>query len=103
MRAFSTWAILLPIITGSLSALLIIVGARLFYRGKGSGEMGCGKCGYAVRGASGLACPECGADLREVGIKPVTGDVRTYWAGRILLTMGGVLLAALIGLLLTVT
>jgi len=28
----------------------------------------CGKCGYAVRGISTFNCPECGADLREVGI-----------------------------------
>lgn len=30
--------------------------------------LGCGKCGYAVRGISELVCPECGADLTEVGI-----------------------------------
>ena len=28
----------------------------------------CGACAYAVRGVSSLFCPECGADLREVGI-----------------------------------
>ncbi len=28
----------------------------------------CGRCGYPARGISGLNCPECGADLREVGI-----------------------------------
>ncbi|MCX5659841.1 MAG: hypothetical protein NTW19_08985 [Planctomycetota bacterium] len=28
----------------------------------------CGKCGYLVRGITALNCPECGADLREVGI-----------------------------------
>ncbi len=31
----------------------------------------CGQCGYIVRGVAGVNCPECGADLREVGI--VTG------------------------------
>jgi hypothetical protein len=31
----------------------------------------CGQCGYIVRGVAGVHCPECGADLREVGI--VTG------------------------------
>lgn len=30
--------------------------------------LGCGKCGYPVRGLSELTCPECGADLTEVGI-----------------------------------
>jgi hypothetical protein len=28
----------------------------------------CGHCGYCVRGISALTCPECGSDLREVGI-----------------------------------
>src|SRR5205823_12220816 len=28
----------------------------------------CGQCGYCVRGLAGMICPECGSDLREVGI-----------------------------------
>ena len=28
----------------------------------------CGSCGYCVRGLERLTCPECGGDLREVGI-----------------------------------
>jgi hypothetical protein len=28
----------------------------------------CGQCGYGVRGISSTTCPECGHDLREVGI-----------------------------------
>src|SRR5690348_16120877 len=32
--------------------------------------MVCGKCQYPVRGISTFQCPECGADLREVGIVP---------------------------------
>ena len=31
-------------------------------------EPTCGNCGYCVRGIAGLICPECGSDLREVGI-----------------------------------
>ena len=31
-------------------------------------EPTCGKCGYSARGLSIPECPECGADLREVGI-----------------------------------
>src|SRR5688500_2850472 len=27
-----------------------------------------GKCGYIIRGIAGFTCPECGSDLREVGI-----------------------------------
>lgn len=34
----------------------------------GGGLASCGQCGYAVRGIQSLICPECGADLREVGI-----------------------------------
>lgn len=33
------------------------------------GLANCGRCGYSVRGAASMACPECGADFREVGIK----------------------------------
>lgn len=28
----------------------------------------CARCGYLVRGIAQLRCPECGSDLREVGI-----------------------------------
>ncbi len=34
----------------------------------------CGQCGYAVEGLESMSCPECGSDLREVGI--VTPQVR---------------------------
>lgn len=29
----------------------------------------CGRCKYTVYGISSMQCPECGADLREVGIR----------------------------------
>lgn len=31
-------------------------------------EPRCGRCGYCVWGAPSFVCPECGSDLREVGI-----------------------------------
>jgi hypothetical protein len=31
-------------------------------------EPSCGKCGYCVVGLQSFTCPECGSDLREVGI-----------------------------------
>jgi len=31
-------------------------------------ESFCGKCGYCVHGLKSCICPECGSDLREVGI-----------------------------------
>ena len=30
----------------------------------------CASCGYSVTGLTTMVCPECGADLREVGIIP---------------------------------
>ena len=36
----------------------------------------CGACGYAVRGLQSWTCPECGADLQRVGVKPATRDSR---------------------------
>ncbi len=42
--------------------------ARAFRSGKQKSDPVCGKCGYIVRGISTLTCPECGSDLREVGI-----------------------------------
>ncbi len=38
------------------------------------GEQSCGKCGYSVRHLTTFSCPECGADLREVGIRPQPGN-----------------------------
>src|SRR3954447_5995894 len=43
----------------------------------------CARCGYCVRGVVGLTCPECGSDLREVGIRSRrrlgTGVVALLW------------------------
>lgn len=42
----------------------------------------CGGCGYCVRGIEGLTCPECGSDLREVGIVTPGNrrSVSQWWA-----------------------
>lgn len=42
-------------------------------------ESVCGKCGYIVKGLATLTCPECGSDLRDVGI--VSPDRSTRWSG----------------------
>jgi len=47
-------------------ALMLIMRARSKRRGPTAPS--CGACGYAVAGLESLKCPECGADLREVGI-----------------------------------
>lgn len=66
-----------------------------------SPEPACGKCGYCVRGIEGLTCPECGSDLREVGI--LTGPHRrpvAPWAYAALWTLALPVGALLISLLL---
>jgi hypothetical protein len=59
----------------SFVALLLVIGlgvglvVRSFRGGaKKIAEPTCGQCGYCVRGIVTLVCPECGSDLREVGI-----------------------------------
>jgi rRNA maturation endonuclease Nob1 len=32
-------------------------------------EPRCGACGYIVKGLPGRVCPECGSDLRVVGVE----------------------------------
>ncbi|MEM6391907.1 MAG: hypothetical protein AAF797_03970 [Planctomycetota bacterium] len=49
--------------------------------------MGCGECGYAVDGLEGLTCPECGADLRVVGIKKQAVSTQRT-ASRFLIAIG---------------
>lgn len=60
---------------------LVVVRLAIRHRSGIQTDMpGCGRCGYPTRGISELKCPECGADLKEVGIvKP--GDGRSILAG----------------------
>jgi hypothetical protein len=47
----------------------VFVGAQMAGRlRKGPDHPACGKCGYNVTGLESMVCPECGSDLREVGI-----------------------------------
>ena len=64
-------------VVGIVFVLLMVLGLTalvvgivlLLTKSSGDAEGGqCGACGYAVRGVSTFSCPECGADLREVGI-----------------------------------
>jgi hypothetical protein len=43
-------------------------------------EAGCGRCGYSVAGLTTNACPECGADWRQVGIV-TPGMIMRYRGG----------------------
>jgi len=70
---------LVPFFLVLLVVLFLIVVIALKYMGligpqrpgKESGqEPRCGQCGFSVTGLTTLTCPECGADLRAVGIIP---------------------------------
>ena len=50
---------------GLAGAVSLIAYVRL---ARESGEPRCGQCGYLSKGAASFTCPECGSDLREVGI-----------------------------------
>lgn len=45
----------------------VMIGRRI--HGRRVSVPSCGKCGYQVEGLEALRCPECGNDLRIVGIK----------------------------------
>jgi hypothetical protein len=65
------WLVVLGIALALLIASLVALG-YLWYRvirGPKNSEGGiCARCGYNVRDISTTNCPECGTDLREVGV-----------------------------------
>ena len=65
--------------------------------GRSGGEMSCGGCGYSVRGLETLNCPECGADLRKVGINRGAGGGSRGVGVFLTLFCGGVLLLGCFG------
>lgn len=76
----------------ALPGLLLWLLWKFGRRSGGDGEPRCGRCGYLARGLSELNCPECGADLREVGI---TRSVPTRLWWRVTLWTVGCFAAAL--------
>ncbi len=60
--------LLVLVVIGASAFGLIYLWYRVFKQRSGSGLSTCGHCGYAVRGLESMTCPECGEDLREVGI-----------------------------------
>lgn len=65
------WSVALLIIlaVGFAIALgLVAIVLLMIARRYSASEPSCGQCGYAVEGLETLKCPECGADLRKVGI-----------------------------------
>lgn len=67
MAAAATFALMLMALT---IVLVVGVGVILWaVFGKSPyKEACCGKCRYSVEGLEGMTCPECGSDLRRVGI-----------------------------------
>lgn len=64
LPVFSVFGCLIGLLfLGGLVVLIVVL-----LRSGPTGAPGCGACGYAVAGLETLRCPECGADLREVGI-----------------------------------
>jgi hypothetical protein len=64
--------------------VLAVVVMRASRRGPVA-EPSCAACGYAVRGLEKLICPECGSDLRLVGITTPHARTRMSPVGRALL------------------
>src|SRR5262245_59814715 len=50
-------------------------------------EPACGRCGYLVRGIPSFTCPECGSDLRDVGIEVGKRRGGAGWLAVIVLVM----------------
>lgn len=92
---------------GILSLLILVVllgglifGIVLWITGGRSGsgsEMACGGCGYAVRGLEALNCPECGADLRMVGINRGTNGGSRVFGIVLTVCCGGLLMLGCLG------
>lgn len=61
-------------------------------RSHAGNEMACGSCGYAVRGLTQWTCPECGADLREAGIRSGGSSGRRVLGMLLTIACGAVLL-----------
>lgn len=72
----------------------------LLLRRKAPTDPVCGRCGYNVRGLPSMTCPECGSDLREVGIRTARKSARTSTTTRLVfqLALLGVAVAAVVGI-----
>ena len=69
---------------------------------RGSGEKGacCGRCGYSTRALTSFDCPECGGDLREVGIVPPRRRLGTRSAALLALVLTVPMTTFVVGILM---
>src|SRR5918993_4809070 len=58
----------IPFLALTVFVIVVFLFARVLWRRKAVTQPACGNCGYFVRGITSFTCPECGKDLREVGI-----------------------------------
>lgn len=97
-------AIIVLAVLALLPVVALLLVRRWIARGQPATERCCGRCRYALRGVREPRCPECGADLTQIGvIMPGTRmPHRTplwLWMIGSLTTVGVVLLAVLLLLL----
>lgn len=65
---FPFFTLFVLVVVGGAVVALGVMWWRVVRGPRGGDLPQCGRCGYAVRGTQSLNCPECGGDLREVGI-----------------------------------
>ncbi len=80
--------VLLVLIAAGVTLIILGLTGR---KARGGDGAVCGKCGYSVKGLTALSCPECGSDLREVGIERPGGA-----AGRNVALVCGIVLLGLV-------
>jgi hypothetical protein len=97
------WIALAIFVLAMLLFVGAVVGFALRRRGKeGLAARACGRCGYDVRGLPTFFCPECGSDLREVGISSGTPPgVMTLLAGALAVGRGRMLVWSVVIVVLT--
>ena len=72
MAWFPITIVMLLVVLAAFAGLAVLI-FRVVRQDARTGDVAtCGQCGYGVRGIESWECPECGADLREVGIERPT-------------------------------
>ena len=84
----------------ALVAIAVAIGEGIYrataMRGIEPGRYHCGRCRYNVHGIGSWNCPECGSDLRRVGLRTRKDQPRFSICGRILLWSAAMLPIAVV-------
>ena len=95
------WLLVLAAVVVFISGCVRLVMGKLMKEDEDDGGAKCGGCGYAAEGLPGLRCPECGADLRKVGIcVGRSKKERQIWVGKLMIMISGPVLAVLVVLIM---